>query len=205
MATASVRVRVSISSAIIAAFVLLLVCVDPVGASGPDGRIQGYVTMSGSATPISGASVHAEASDLPWVVDTTTDSFGFFQFAVAPHRYTLSISAPSYSLNQTGVAVGSAQTVWANMSLRPASSRTARLVGYVTDSVSSAPVTVGSVVARPWYGSASTYDTRGALNASGYYSIDLVPDSHDIASDALVGYVPYDHYPVYFGPVLLRY
>src|SRR5205809_7515299 len=199
MATASVRVRVSISSAVFTAIVLLLVTVAPAWASGPNGRIQGYVTMSGSATPISGASVHAEASDFPCVVDTTTDSFGFFQFAVAPHRYTLSISAPSYSLNQTGVAVGSAQTVWANMSLRPASSRTARVVGYVTDSVSSAPVTVGSVVARPWYGSASTYENRSALNASGYYSIDLVPDSYDIASDAVVGYVPYDYYPVYIG------
>src|SRR5207249_9733334 len=117
--------------------------------------IQGYVTMSGSATPISGASVHAEVSDFPWVVDTTTDSFGFFQFAVAPHRYTLSIDAPAYVQNQTGVAIGSAQTVWANMSLRPAPSRTARLVGYVTDTVSPAPVTVGRAVARPWYGCAS--------------------------------------------------
>ena len=205
MATASVRVRVSISSAVFTAIVLLLVTVAPAWASGPNGRIQGYVTMSGSATPISGASVHAEASDFPWVVDTTTDSFGFFQFAVAPHRYTLSISSPSFSLNQTGVAVGSAQTVWANMSLRPASSRTARFVGYVTDSVSSAPVTVGSVVARPWYGSASTYENRSALNASGYYSIDLVPDSYDIASDAVVGYVPYDYYPVYIGTGILWY
>src|SRR5438046_8582118 len=108
MATASVRVRVSISSAVFTAIVLLLVTVAPAWASGPNGRIQGYVTMSGSATPISGASVHAEASDFPWVVDTTTDSFGFFQFAVAPHRYTLSISATSYSLNHTRFPAGSA-------------------------------------------------------------------------------------------------
>ena len=199
MATASVRVRVSASSAVFAAIVLLLVCFGPASASGPAGRIQGFVTISGSATPIAGARVHAEASDLPWVADATSDASGFFQFTVAPHRYTLSISSPSYSLNQTGVAVGSGQTVWANMSLRPASSRTARIVGYVTDSVSAAPVTVGSVVARPWYGSGSNYENRSALNASGYYAIDLVPDSYDIASDGVVGYSPYEDYPVYLG------
>src|SRR5438046_10691067 len=88
MATASVRVRVSISSAVFTAIVLLLVSVAPAWASGPNGRIQGYVTMSGSATPISGASVHAEASDFPRAVDTTTASFGFFQFAAPPHTCT---------------------------------------------------------------------------------------------------------------------
>src|SRR5207247_10902862 len=101
MAPASVRVRVSISSAVFTAIVLLLVSVAPAWASGPNGRIQGYVTMSGSATPISGASVHAEAYDFPWVVDTTTDTLGFLQFAVAPPRYTLRLDAPAPVTQQT--------------------------------------------------------------------------------------------------------
>jgi hypothetical protein len=91
------------------------------------------------------------------------------------------------------------------MTLRPAPSRTARLQGYVTDSVSTAPVTVGHVVARPWYGSSYNYENRGALNASGFYAIDLIPDSYDITSDGVVGYAPYDYYPVYVGAGVLWY
>jgi hypothetical protein len=190
------QIRVSAVLALLAVFVVLLASVGPARASGPDGRVRGFVTDSASGAPIVGAAVRAEASDFPWVFQATSDASGFFQFSITPHRYTLTISNPAHLRNATGIAVGSGQTVWANMSLRPASSRTARIQGYVTDSVSSAPVTVGAIVARPWAGSFSNYENRSALNASGYYSINLIPDSYDISTDAVFGYSPYDYYPV---------
>src|SRR5207247_7285952 len=96
----------------------------------------------------------------------------------------------------TAIAVGSGQTVWANMTLRAAASRTARLQGYVTDGVTSAAVTVGRIVARPWYGSFTNYRNASALNASGYFEMDLVPTSYDVATDGEAGYDTYDSTPV---------
>src|SRR5690349_14802912 len=60
-----------------------------VTASGPDGRVRGFVTDSVSGAPISGATVRLQASDLPWVFDTSTDPTGHYEAAVPSHRYTL--------------------------------------------------------------------------------------------------------------------
>src|SRR5437773_424490 len=196
MATASVRVRISISSAVFTAIVLLLVSVAPAWASGPNGRIQGYVTMSGSATPISGASVHAEASDFPWVVVTTTDSFGFFQFAVAPHRYTLTISATSYSLNQTGVAVGSIPydsypvyigtgVLWYNFTMDP-NPVNAWINGTVLDDATSAPIAGATITGRV---DSSLVLPGVTSDAAGHYSLPTQTGTVEIAADA-AGYAP---------------
>ena len=199
MAVSGVRTRGPTLFGVSLALVLLLVSAGPASASGPDGRIQGFITDSGSGNPIAGASVRIEASDLPWAFTAITDALGYFEIAVPPHRYGQSVSSPAHVVNATQVAVGSGQTVWANMTLSPAASRTARLQGYVTDSVSSAPVTVGRIVARPWAGSFANYENASALNASGYFSMDLVANSYDIVTDGVIGYVPYDDYPVYLG------
>lgn len=199
MAASTVEARISVPLAILAAFVLLFVSIGPASASGPDGRIQGFLTDSVSRTPITGAFVRLAASDLPWDFKATSDGSGYFQLAVPPHRYSLTASSPAHLQNTTVITVGSGQTVWTNMTLRPASSRTARLQGYVTDSVSAAPVTVGRIVARPWFGSTWNYENASAVNASGYFAIDLVPDSYDVATADVIGYTPYDYYPVYIG------
>src|SRR5207245_7333704 len=110
------------------------------------------------------------------------------------HRYTMSVSESAHLLSTTAIAVGSAQTVWSNVTLSPASSRSARLQGYVTDFVTFAPVTVGRIVAGPWVGSLSSYQNASALNASGYYVMNLVPSSYDVHTDGVIGYAAYDYY-----------
>src|SRR5947208_16264705 len=59
------------------------------GASGPDGRVHGFVTDSVSGGPIGGATVRIEASDLPWVFEATTDSTGYYEVPVPAHRYSV--------------------------------------------------------------------------------------------------------------------
>ncbi len=198
MAASSVGSHASVLLIVLVALVVLL-SLGGASASDPDGRVQGFITDSGSGNSIAGASVRIEASDFPWAFDATTDSSGYFEIALPPHRYAQTAWSPAHLVNVTQVAVGSRQTIWANMTLRPASSRSARLQGYATDSVSSAPVTVGRIVARPWIGSFTNYMNASALNGSGYYQMDLVASSYDVATDGVLGYTPYDYYPVYLG------
>src|SRR3989454_990042 len=199
MDVSATRAPLSVPFVLLAVFVLLLVSAGPASASGPDGRVRGFVTDSVSGFPVVGASVRIEASDLPWAFEGSSDGSGSFQFAVPAHRYTLSVSSPAHLLSVTAIAVGSGQTVWTNVTLSPASSRSARLQGYVTDSVTAAPVTVGRIVAGPWAGSFSSYENASALNGSGYFAIDLVPSSYDVHTDGVIGYAGYDDYPVYIG------
>src|SRR6266540_3939323 len=200
MAYPAARVRVSVSLVLLAAFLVTLVSPGLSIASGPDGQVRGFITDVSSGSPLVAASVRIEASDFPWSFEASTDGAGYFQVAVPPHRYTMSAWSSAYLLNSTAIAVGSSQTVWANMTLRPAASRSARLQGYVTDGVTSAAVTVGRIVARPWAGSFTNYRNASALNASGYFEMDLVPTSYDVATDGVVGYDAFDDYPVYLGP-----
>src|SRR2546427_5388526 len=193
------RAPVSVPFVLWAVFVLLLVSGGPAPASGPAGRVGGFVTDSVSGSPVGGAFVRIEASDFPWAFEGSSDGSGFFQIAVPPHRYTMSVSESAHLLSTTAIAVGSAQTVWSNVTLSPASSRSARLQGYVTDFVTFAPVTVGRIVAGPWVGSFSSYQNASALNASGYFAMDLVPSSYDVRTDGVIGYAAYDYYPVYIG------
>jgi hypothetical protein len=92
--------------------------------------------------------------------------------------------------------VGSGETVWQNVTLTAASPRSARIQGYVTDTVSSAPVTTGQVLAGPPSWNPPSYRNASALNASGHYAMDLVPGSYDIQTIETVGYDEYQYYPV---------
>src|SRR5207249_10774077 len=123
-----------------------------VGASGPDGRVHGLVTDSVSGGPIGGATVRIEASGLPWVFEATTDSTGYYEVAVPAHRYSVTAWSIDHDQVASTVALGSGQTVWANETLSTAGARSARLQGFVTDAVTSVPVTVGGIFAgHPWW------------------------------------------------------
>ncbi len=188
---------ISVGAFAIAAFILAS---GFVSASGPDGRIRGFITDSVSGGPISGAIVRIEASDLPWQFEATTDLTGFYDVAVPAHRYSLTAWSADHDQAASAVAVGSGQTVWMNESLSAAGARSARLQGYVTDASTSAPVSVGDIVAgHPWWDTGRGYVNESSLNGSGYYEMNLVPDYYEIMSHNVFGYAAYDYYSVYVG------
>src|SRR5207247_9386616 len=84
------------------------------GASGPDGRVHGFVTDSVSGGPIGGATVRIEASDLPWVFEATTDPTGYYAVAVPAHRYSVTAWSVEHDQAASTVAAGSGQAVWAD-------------------------------------------------------------------------------------------
>lgn len=171
-----------------------------VSASGPDGRIRGFVTDSVSGGSISGATVRIEASDLPWVFESATDSTGYYEVAVPAHRYSVTAWSVDHDQAASTVAVGSGQTIWLNETLSAAGARSARLQGFVTDASTSAPVTMGGIVAgHPWWDSGRGYVNESSLNSSGYYEMNLVPDYYEIMTHNVFGYASYDYYPVYVG------
>lgn len=164
--------------------------------SGPDGRVRGFVTDFSTGSPVPGATVRIEASDLPWRFEGTTDITGYFDLAVPPHRYALEVTSPAHTVAAIGIALGSGETLWVNVTLTAASPRSARIQGYVTDGVSSAPVTTGQVLAGPPSWIPPSYRNASAVNASGYYAMDLVPGSYNIQTIETVGYDEYEYYPV---------
>src|SRR2546427_47334 len=90
--------------------------------------------------------------------------------------------------------------VGANETLSTAGARSARLQGFVTDAVTSAPVTVGGIFAgHPWWDSGRGYVNESSLNSSGYYEMNLVPDYYEIMTHNALGYASYDYYSVYVG------
>src|SRR5207253_3513967 len=109
MDVSATRAPLSVRFVLLAVFVLLLVSAGPASASGPDGRVRGFVTDSVSGSPVPGASVRIEASDFPWGFTAGADGSGYFQIAVPPHRYTLSVSDPAHLLSTSAIAVASAQ------------------------------------------------------------------------------------------------
>src|SRR5437016_4725071 len=181
----------------IAAFIVASAVVT---GSGPDGRVRGFVTDSVSGVPISDAAIRLQASDFPWVFDTSTDSTGYYEVAVPSHRYTVTTWSPDHDQVTSTVAVGSGQTIWLNQTLPAAGPRSARLQGYVTDASTSAPVAVGEIVAgHPWWNPGQGYVNQSSMNSSGYYEMNLVPDGYEIMSHNVFGYAPYDYYTVYVG------
>src|SRR2546422_3672412 len=170
------------------------------GAAGRDGRVHGFVTDPGSGGPLAGATVRIEASALPGVFEATTDSTGYYEVAVPPHRYSVTAWSVDHDQAASTVAVGSGQTVWLNETLSAAGARSARLQGFVTDAVTRPPVTVGGIVAgHPWWDSGRGYVNESSLNSSGYFEMNLVPDYYEIMSHNVFGYASYDYYSVYVG------
>src|SRR2546425_9272201 len=169
-----------------------------VTASGPDGRVRGFVTDSVSGGPISRATLRLQASDFPWVFDTSTDSTGYYELAVPSHRYTVTSWGSEHDQVVSTVAVGSGQTVWLNETLPAAGARSARLRGYITDASTSAPVTVGEIIAgHPWWNTGQGYVNQSSMNSSGDYEMNHVPDGYEIMSHNAFGYTPYDYYTLY--------
>lgn len=174
------------------AAVFLLVPAGLVQASGPNGSLRGYIT-TGSSAPVAGAQVQVTATDVNWVFQATTNAAGYYAISLPNHQYSVDVSAPAYLLNATSVDVGSGQTVWNNMSLNAAPSRSAVLQGYVKNAATSAPVTVGRIAATTVWWSSIAYTNSSSMNATGFYRMTLVPGTYQIATSSIVGYAPYNY------------
>src|SRR2546426_1607320 len=77
---------IAVGAFAIAAFILASAFA---GASGPDGRVHGFVTDSVSGGPIGGATARIEASDLPRVLAAPTDPSRYHAAAVPARPYSL--------------------------------------------------------------------------------------------------------------------
>jgi hypothetical protein len=79
------------------------------------GTIIGTITISGSGSPVSGATVTTD----PGTTTATTGSQGTFTIAnVAPKTYTVTAAAPGYASGSVSVTVAAGQTATANISLQ---------------------------------------------------------------------------------------
>src|SRR5574340_457852 len=182
--------RIVMIALLAAAF--LLVPAGLVRASGPNGSLRGYIT-TGSSAPVAGAQVQVTATDVNWVFQATTNVAGYYAISLPNHQYSVDVSAPAYLVNATSVDVGSGQTVWKNMSLNAAPSRSAVLQGYVKNAATSAPVTVVRIVAPPVWCSSIAYTNSSSMNATGFYRITLVPGTYQIATSNIAGYAAYTY------------
>lgn len=182
---------------------VLVVTSGLVAASGPNGTVRGRITNSATSSGISGAYVRLDATDMGWTFQTTTDATGFFVLSVPNRLYTMTAWGSGYLTNSTSVGVGSGLTSWANMSVDPAGPLTVRLQGFVKDSGTSAPVTSGRIAAVP--SAFATYQDSSALNASGFYSMNLTVGMYDVETVDILGYNPYTYYSLYLSTPQVRW
>ncbi len=192
-----------------AIFLLALLLLVPAGlaqASGPLGSLQGTIRNASTGAGIGGAAVQVSASDLPWTFEATTGPGGAFALAVPNHAYTVTATAPAFYENSTSASVGSGQTVSLTMNLTPASPRTALLQGYAKDSVSTAPITQGSITAATtWWASGPSYVNTSALDATGFYSVQLVPGYYDVSTVGVQNYTPFTYSYLTLGAGQVRW
>ena len=182
------QVRVSIlGRAFVLAALALLVSSAPGAALNPDGSLEGYVRDAGSGDPIPGALVRATHGVYGWVEEALSDGSGHYALALRPGEYDVVVAAAGHATASAQVPVGTGATAWHNVSLS-AVSENAVVRGYVTESGTGTPITVGRVVAVDWlYGE---YRNGSALNASGYYEIRLPAEWYDLVTEDVVGYSP---------------
>ncbi len=193
------------ASLLAASFVAtLLVSSGFVAASGPNGILEGYITSSADASPIAGAAVQVTASNVPLVYRTRTDLNGFYAVSLPNELYDLQVSSPAFAARSDSVRVGSGQTTWMNVSLDPAVSRSVLIQGFVTDSSTDAPVTLGNVtLSNPYWYSGTQYANASALNATGYYAMRMIPGTYVLSTQRVTGYAPYtySYFYLYAGNV----
>ena len=185
--TANRRFRL-VAMTLLAAGILVLQLGVPALASGPNGAIQGYALDGSSGLPVEGALVRIEPDGLPWVYEIMTDASGYFEASVVPQRYNLIVLHGDYRFFQVQVDVGSLETRWVNASLDAASPRSASVRGYVTDSVTTDPVTVGRVVAIPILPPFEYVNVSNLDPTTGFYAIGLVPGDYQLFTDSTIGY-----------------
>src|SRR3989442_11611914 len=98
---------IAVGAFAIAAFILASAFA---GASGPDGRVHGFVTDSVSGGPIGGAPRRIEASDPPRGFEATTDPTRFYAGPVPPHPYSPTASSPAHQQAPSHGRAGSGPT-----------------------------------------------------------------------------------------------
>src|SRR3990170_3504796 len=176
---------------------LLFASAGMAGASGPDGRVQGYVTEFGSGAPIPGAVVRVEASDLPWTFETTPDppwymtsgyrnasslnASGYYEMALVPGYYEAATEGTlGYDpLSTYSLSVNAGQVEWYNFTLDP-NPVNAWINGTVRDADTSAPLAGATITARV----AGVQFPPATSDGSGSYSIQVQSGNAEVVADA---------------------
>ncbi len=142
------------------------------------GQISGHVLDAETSNPIAGASVNI-FQGVQLIASTLTDALGNYLVSnLAPGSYIANASATNYQTAVEGVAVFSDQTTTANFALSP---MPGQLVGQVTDSVTTAPITGATInVTQGLVLIAST-----VTDSNGHYAINtLAPGAYVATASA---------------------
>jgi 5-hydroxyisourate hydrolase-like protein (transthyretin family) len=139
----------------------------------------GYVHDATTGDPLANVDVeenyHIDETHYNWN-STTTDENGFYLFHTPAAVYTLYFDIQEYFDEHTQEqTIGENSIIWTNISMIPVPPITVMIKGYVTDSISQAPLPDASV-------QISWHDTNGhywsnitTTNGTGYYSLGAIP------------------------------
>jgi hypothetical protein len=137
------------------------------------GTVTGTVTDSGTAQPISGATVSDGATS------TTTNANGLYTFSnLAEGSYAVSAVAPGYASQTVTTTVGPGATMTQNFALQP---NPATINGVVTDSVTALAISGASVSASGVSGTVST-------NGAGQYTLSSLAAGTYLVTVTAPGY-----------------
>ncbi|MCX6671264.1 MAG: Ig-like domain-containing protein [Euryarchaeota archaeon] len=153
--------------------------------------ICGYITDNVTGDPLGDVEVGLSWEDFEgntgWNT-TYTDSTGFYLFITVPVEFRLQFYPENYFNEYSStLTVWENQIFWFNISLIPIPEQTARIQGYLTDSISGEPIQ-SAIVTLNWYEEGTHYWYNYTYsNSSGYYYIGSIPGR-------VIIYVHYDNY-----------
>lgn len=126
--------------------------------------VNGYVYDSVTGLPVANASVTVR-NEYGFVQSTRTNDQGYFAVNIISGRATVEARAADYATNSTSVVIASVHSV--EIRLTPANSV---VEGTVYDTITGSPVANAYIRA-----SSAGYSTTTASDASGYYTVTVIP------------------------------
>jgi hypothetical protein len=151
------------------------------GVSVENSQIVGYVKDAATTLPIASATieVYGRINQYDSYDNyTTTDSAGYYSMSVPAGRFRVAASAPKYcDKTSPQYHIYENETVWVNLSLLPRPAETATMCGYITDNITSDPLTAANISLFWRVSQNQTYTNFSFSDQNGFYRMSVAPGS----------------------------
>lgn len=172
--------------------------------------IIGYISSKLNGTPITAnVSLYWRVSQYDTYRNSTiANENGFYRINVAPGEVDLDISTDGYyDKSYDDLTITDAQILWVNVTLYPFPAETSSIRGYITDSITGAPI-VGVRIEAIWvnFSMNQEYERDAQTDTSGFFSMPIAPGEIyiELRGWEYNYYDPYRHDAIFGKPLWMN-